>query len=271
MRIELTDDPVEFRRRAGEFLSRDPLRNTVVATAVENFSNGLSDGRAHFAAVAADGAVVGVGMQTGGHSVYLGDVPDSSVSALVTAFAERAPGTPGVEAAPGIALVFAERWSALRGSKFRMDFASRLYRLGVLRPPEVSGTARRAVDADLDVCERWLRDMQRETGVGLDRAAIRVRIALGRLWLWEDGGRPVALAAHQARAYGWSRIGPVYTPPEARRNGYAAALTAHVSQWLRDKGSRVCLFTDLANPTSNKIYQEIGYEPVHNFVHYLFE
>ncbi len=271
MKVELVDDAAEFRRLAGEYLSRDPLRHTVIATAIENFASGLSDGRVVFAAVRADGVVIGAGMQAGPHSIYLSDVPDPIVGELAERFAEQVPDAPGVEAAPGIGLVFAERWSALRGGKFRMDFASRLYRLGTLRIPEVPGRLRGALDADIDICEQWLDGMRNEVGVGLDRAAIRVRIALGRLWLWERDGRPVSLAAHQARAYGWSRIGPVYTPPEERRNGYAGALTAHVSQWLRDKGSRVCLFTDLGNPTSNKIYRAIGYEPVHNFVHYVFE
>ncbi|MFF0491726.1 GNAT family N-acetyltransferase [Nocardia sp. NPDC004068] len=271
MRIELTEDAGEFRRRAGEFLSRDPLRHTVVATAVDNFVSGLSDGHVLFAAVTAGDDVIGAGMRTGGQGVYLSDVPDPIVPELARSFAEREPTAPGVEAAPGIALVFAEQWTALHGSKFRMDFASRLYRLGTLRAPEAAGSVRRAVDADLELCVRWLDGMRAEVGVGMDRAAVRVRIALGRLWLWERDGRPVSMAAHQARAYGWSRIGPVYTPPEERRNGYAAALTAHVSQWLLDRGTRVCLFADLANPTSNKIYRAIGYEPVRTYAHYAFE
>jgi hypothetical protein len=59
------------------------------------------------------------------------------------------------------------------------------------------------------------------------------------------------------------RIGPVYTPPELRRRGYASAVTAATSQAELDKGRRfIFLFTDLANPTANKIYQAIGYEPV---------
>ena len=59
------------------------------------------------------------------------------------------------------------------------------------------------------------------------------------------------------------RIGPVYTPPEARNRGYASALVAAISQAQLDAGRRFCfLFTDLANPTSNHIYQMIGYEPV---------
>jgi predicted GNAT family acetyltransferase len=60
-----------------------------------------------------------------------------------------------------------------------------------------------------------------------------------------------------------ARIGPIYTPPELRRRGYASALTADLTQMLLYRGSRFCfLFTDLANPTSNSIYQQIGYRPV---------
>jgi predicted GNAT family acetyltransferase len=59
------------------------------------------------------------------------------------------------------------------------------------------------------------------------------------------------------------RIGPVYTPPGLRRRGYASAATAAASQTELDNGRRyIFLFTDLSNPTSNKIYQQIGYEPV---------
>ena len=59
------------------------------------------------------------------------------------------------------------------------------------------------------------------------------------------------------------RVGPVYTPPELRGRGYATTLTAAVSQDQLDQGRRfVTLFTDLANPTSNRIYQAIGYRPV---------
>ena len=58
---------------------------------------------------------------------------------------------------------------------------------------------------------------------------------------------------------------PVYTPPEHRGTGYGSAVTAAVSQHALDAGARdVILFTDLANPTSNSIYQKIGYRPVYD-------
>ncbi|MBB5912387.1 putative GNAT family acetyltransferase [Nocardia transvalensis] len=270
MRIELTCDAADFQRRAAEFLGRDPLRNTVIATVVESYVTGLSDGPAVFAAVHIDGAVIGAGMCTSGHSVYLGDVPDPAIPELVAVLAERVPAAPGVEGLPGTALVFAEQWSALCGTTFRMDVASRLYRLGTLTVPASSGFARRAAESDIEVCVLWSEQMRREAGVGMSAEAIRTRVALGRWWLWEDEGRPVCMVAHQARAFGWTRIGPVFTPPEHRGRGYASALTAHVAKLLRDNRSEVCLFTDIANPTSNKIYRAIGFEPVRNFAHYEF-
>lgn len=40
---------------------------------------------------------------------------------------------------------------------------------------------------------------------------------------------------------------------------------------LLDRGLRFCfLFTDLANPTSNSIYQRAGYEPVYDVDQYAF-
>jgi GNAT superfamily N-acetyltransferase len=93
---------------------------------------------------------------------------------------------------------------------------------------------------------------------------------LGRLWLWELQGQPVCLVGHQATVFGSTRVGPVYTPSEHRGHGYASALTAFVSRRIIDSGSAACLYTDLANRTSNKIYAAIGYEPVADFVRYDF-
>jgi predicted GNAT family acetyltransferase len=59
------------------------------------------------------------------------------------------------------------------------------------------------------------------------------------------------------------RIGAVYTPPELRGRGYASALVAALSARLLAGGRRFCfLYTDLANPTANRIYARIGYERV---------
>lgn len=81
--------------------------------------------------------------------------------------------------------------------------------------------------------------------------------------LWEHAGEVVSLAGVGGETPNGIRIGPVYTPPEHRGHGYASALTAAVSAQQLAAGRRFCfLYTDLANPTSNKIYRAIGYERV---------
>ena len=48
-------------------------------------------------------------------------------------------------------------------------------------------------------------------------------------------------------------------------------MVADLSQMLLDKGFKYCLlFTDLANPTSNNIYRQIGYQPVSDWNEYSF-
>ncbi len=75
-------------------------------------------------------------------------------------------------------------------------------------------------------------------------------------------GQAVHLTGANAVSFGAQRIGPVYTPPEHRGHGYASAAVAEISRRFLAAGSRPCLFTDQANPVSNRIYQAIGYRPV---------
>ena len=90
------------------------------------------------------------------------------------------------------------------------------------------------------------------------------------LYLWDDG-RPVSLAGYSGPTPHGIRVGPVYTPPAQRGNGYASACVAALSQLLLDGGRAHCfLFTDLGNPTSNHIYQAIGYWPVCDVDEYRF-
>ncbi|MCC3316912.1 GNAT family N-acetyltransferase [Nocardia africana] len=270
MRIELTTDPFELHARAGHCLAREPLRHTVIATMVRTRAAGAMTIEPVFAMVCDGDAVLGVAMNTPGHGAYLGDIPAAALEKLAAALFGRDPATVAVEGEPHSASEFAMHWQRLSGTTFRRQWTTRLYRLGELRIPAVPGLARRAGESDIEVCVHLAERMRREEDIGPDPRAVPDRIAAGQWWLWEDEGVPVSVVAHQRRAYGWTRIGPVYTPPEFRRRGYAAAATAQVSKVLRDSDSQVCLFADLANPTSNKIYQEIGYRPVADFPRFVF-
>jgi predicted GNAT family acetyltransferase len=128
---------------------------------------------------------------------------------------------------------------------------------------------RRANAGDRELLARWIAAFSAEAGTEpvephewADRS-LAADPALRGIYLWEDGGVVVSLAGYTGPTRHGMRLGPVYTPPELRGHGYASAVTAALTQMLLDGGRRFCsLFTDLANPTSNKIYQEIGYRPV---------
>ncbi|GAA5041829.1 GNAT family N-acetyltransferase [Nocardia callitridis] len=272
MRIEITTDPAEFRSRAEPFLLRDLLRHTVISTRVADHLAGIDARPApcHYLTVHVEDAqspVIGVAMRVEGNDVYLGELPDGSLAAVAEALAEVAPDSGGVEGAMSAATEFAEHWYRLVGKDFRYRYTVRLYRLGVLRVPHATGAARQVTRADIALCAQWLTDMY---GHQIAPSSIARRVDAGRWWLWERDGRPVGLAAHQIPSNGWSRIGPVYTPPSERGRGVASALSAHVAGLLRAEGLDVCLFADTATPTAHKIYQSIGFHPTHEFVRHQF-
>ena len=101
---------------------------------------------------------------------------------------------------------------------------------------------------------------------------MRDRVHEGSVFIWDDGRRLVSMAAWSGRTPNGVRVNFVYTPPEYRRSGYASACVADLTQRLLNEGRAFCcLYTDLANPTSNKIYQTIGYRPVCEMSDFHFE
>jgi predicted GNAT family acetyltransferase len=145
----------------------------------------------------------------------------------------------------------------------------RLFRLDELVPPRPAGGAARLAGADdIECLIAWYIAFTIEAfgrlPAGYDARKMVTRgVAHSRCWIWsDDAGTPRSFAVRHPAVSGVSRIGPVYTPPEARGRGYGSAATAAASQDGLDEGAVPCLFTDLANPTSNKVYQALGYYPV---------
>jgi predicted GNAT family acetyltransferase len=261
----LTDDIEVYAERAWELLARDAARQTVALTVIEAARSGhrWSDDPPLFGWYD-DGEVRGAVSWTPPYELLLAVVPEDTVAALAAAL--RGVELPGVDGGEEVVDAFVAAWQPARSS---VAFRMRLYRLGTLRPSSAPGTARRAGDGELALVVRWLQAFEVDAGVHRTNVepGARERIAGGRLWLWERDGEPVALAARTAPAAGVSRIAPVYTPAEHRRRGYGAAVTAAcTADALERDAEHVVLFTDLANPTSNSIYRQIGFDPVADYV-----
>jgi len=152
-----------------------------------------------------------------------------------------------------------------------------VYVLGELRPAmKVPGVARAAVKTDFELLRRWWIGFGDDTGIEMHgfEDSLRVAIGEGRIFVWCQGELPVCAVAHSpvvaTPAGTVARIGPVYTPPEERRRGFAGVLTSFVTARLVDRGSRVMLFTDAANPTSNGVYTRLGFEKIADVDEYSF-
>ena len=185
---------------------------------------------------------------------------------------------PGVLGPSEAAQHFAEAWAETTGATARLASHERSFRLRTVIPPRSApGSMRRAGPSDRAILTRWAEAFHVEAlpgGPDGDYAAMADRWIRGvgrTAFLWEDGGKPVSLTGVGGLTPNGIRVGPVYTPPELRGRGYASNLVARASQLQLDTGRTfLFLFTDLANPTSNKIYQAIGYEPVNDFDEYNF-
>ena len=177
---------------------------------------------------------------------------------------------PGVLARTNLAREMAGLWAARTGGTVETQMNQRVYALEKVSPlPAIDGDLRPAGETDIDLVTAWTINFGRDA-LGedeVDRAKVREqtthRIETGNIFLWELDRAPVSMAAKSRPTLHGACVNLVYTPPDLRRRGYATACVAALSQHLLDSGYQFCcLFTDLANPTSNAIYQQIGYRPV---------
>lgn len=274
MKVSFHTDGEPFLREAGDFLAGDPLRYSVIATNAARPRPAASDRPFWFASILDEGRIVAAAMRTHPDPPHAGFAPHmalDAVAALADALAARRESVPAWNGDLPTARALCEAFAD--GSPVEVVMHTRLFEAReVIWPPRPSGELRRASAADEDLVVAWWRafhhDAETQGGRRPDPAcspdvdAIRRRIAAGSTWLWEVDGAPVNMTVAHPVMFGSSRIGPVYTPPEHRGRGYAAWVVALLTQQILDAGARPCLYTDQANPISNKVYERIGYERV---------
>lgn len=193
---------------------------------------------------------------------------DGPVKAVIESLIAGGWPVPSVNAPAAAAAHFARLWSQRTGQAYSSGMRERLFELTAMTfPPTPPGAFRKAEARDIPTLARWIEAFAAES-IPHDPPPDGERIATQRLdvfYVWDDGGL-VSMMANNRTTTHLASIGFVYTPPEQRGRGYATALVAAGSQALLDAGRERCvLFTDLNNPTSNSIYQKIGYRPIADF------
>jgi predicted GNAT family acetyltransferase len=283
--VTRSDDAAAFLADAEELLLADEARHNLIlglAGTVRD-SPDLYPLRSFW--LARHGSkIVGAAMRTPPYNLVLArPAAPEALEALANAISEELPGVVGTVPESE---EFAELWAARSGSRARTHMRQGVYALEQVEPlSPAPGSPRVATAEDRELVLRWWLafgdEVLHEGGPGRENAAAMVDHRIGAerrgILLWEDEGEPVSFAGWGGRTPNGIRVGPVYTPRELRGRGYATALTAELSQRLLDGrlfdgGRRFCfLYTDLANPTSNAIYERIGYRRVAESAEVLFD
>jgi GNAT superfamily N-acetyltransferase len=266
MEVRLHDSVDEFRAIAEPLYRRDPVVHTIELTALQ--AGGLPVDSL-LLTMWDDGVAAATGLQVPPYPLACNGIPAEATETLAVELAEVRPGLTGVRGTRSSAIAFADAWHTVTGRSGTISTEERLYRLGALRAPDgVTGTARLATSDDLRQLAEWVGLFFRETFSQRDEAAAERFVDTSnrvgdRFVLWVVDGGPVSMAMLRAPAAGVSRIGPVFTPLDRRGHGYGSAVTAAAADLAHRNGTAdVVLFADLANPTSNAIYQRIGFEGV---------
>lgn len=298
MELEFFDAPQPFLDVAAPLLAADPVLGSVIASVTERTAREVAAGENSWTQVGApferwwvvvrdaSGEVVSAAMRNAPfapHPTFSVPMDDEAATALAGALHRRGELLGGANGAVPGAHTLAAETARLWAGSLVVDKHTRLWEAtSVEVPPAPEGTLRRATEDDAEVVLAWFTAFHEEADEQAGREpdpgsgehntleSVLVRIREGVEWLWElPGGEVVHLTGASLPSYGVSRIGPVFTPREHRGAGIASYVVGALTRRGLEAGHRMCLFTDQANPTSNKIYAGLGYRPVVDMAEHL--
>jgi uncharacterized protein len=274
LKVLFSEDPAFVLRRADEFLLSKPVVHNLILSILHARVAHPDRGR-YWIALYGEKTVVGVVVQSPlEYPATLTPMDARAVEAMVDAIAEAGVTLPGVNGDAATAASFAGQWSERSKSAAKPFQGLRLYELvAVGEVSRTEGHLRQAGPEDRSLMILWTRAFQDEIGESSNDTELRVDrgLAAGQLWVWDKRGETMSMAVSREATHGVVRISGVFTPPEKRKHGYAAACVHALSEHLRSSGYRCILYTDLGNPTSNSIYRRVGYRAVAEALRYLFE
>jgi predicted GNAT family acetyltransferase len=281
MRVERFDAARSFLDAAGGFLTAREAEHCLLLGISSDLIGGrvIGDSDPYFCAVRNVDRVVAAAVRTPPFNLVLSMVDNpKAIEAIASDVKESFGSLPGIVGPKQVTAEFAAIWSGKVQTKPRVAMAERIFRCdAVMMPPRVPGEMQLATTRDEQLLAGWLkaftteavRDMPASTDEEV-LAHVRQRIEHRSIYIWRDV-EPVSVAGFTGRTPNGIRIGPVYTPPEFRQRGYASALVAELTDQLLSSVKFCFLFTDLSNPTSNSVYQRMGYRSVIDVDQYAFD
>ena len=216
------------------------------------------------------------------HDIVISYTDDLNfIEVLVEELLKRKEKLPGVLSFKEAADKFAELWCEKNSLKPNLLRKERIYKLEQVSKDTI-GTKKFSVASKTHqiIVLKWTREMLKEalldaTDEDIEQTINQLKKEFeenkSKMFLLFDNNEPVSMVRKAGKTPNGNFVNLVYTPPSLRRKGYATECVAKLSKQLLEEGNKYCfLFTDLSNPTSNSIYQKIGYRPVIDENHYKF-
>jgi len=260
--------PAEFCARVVPVLSTREAENGLpIGIGLRLAQNPRVGASALLLSIESAGAVVGAAVWTPPHDIVVSRLPPGAaqlVAEQCLRFGQPVTGTSGPD---GSGLELAEHLARATASTVRVRKRQRVYQLlAVDELPRAAGAMRQASAENVPLVAEWYWEFVREVDLahGAEpQAWASAVVASGSAFLWADDHGARSLACLSRESPHGRAIGPVYTPLSARRQGYATSLVADLARLVLASGKRlVVLFTDAENPTSNHIYEQIGFRRV---------
>ena len=279
MKLNRFQDAKEFYSRTREYLLEKEFINSLLLRLAKRLADNpqtYSEYPPYLATVEKDNKILAVALRTPPRNLILSEVQDLAALEKIAEDIYKNEGEiSGVTGLTKETQTFAKIWENLTGQSYKISMHQRIYKLEKVQPVnKATGHLRLATCSDRNLLLFWVKAFYQEAAGSISaniNKEVNRYLKEKNVYFWQDDNKSVSFINASRSTLNCVNIGPVYTPPEYRRKGYATSMVAALSQMLLDKGFKYCLlFTDLANPISNHIYRKIGYQPVCDWNEYSF-
>ncbi|MFA2829063.1 GNAT family N-acetyltransferase [Bacillus paranthracis] len=266
IQLHVYEEIVNFKEEVTPFLEKNEQENNLILGVLQMVHQPI------FMGIAKQGEEIAVVfLQTEEKKqiiVATSEITEEDIVELAKKLAEVYPNVPGLIGNKKIVQRLAEEIAVLANKKTTVAMEQGIYELKQVKKKWNGDEVFREVNIDeLTLIEQWIyqfcEDVNLPTTKEEAKQTAHTLITNHRLFGLEVDGKLVSVAAKTRPTKNNITVNFVYTPKEERKKGYASNCVAALSQRMLDEGYKTTtLYTDLANPTSNKIYQEIGYEQI---------
>ncbi|MEC4696772.1 GNAT family N-acetyltransferase [Bacillus anthracis] len=266
LQLHVYEEVVNFKKEVISFLEKNEQENNLILGVLQMVQQPIFMGVAK-----QEEEIVIVFLQTEEKKqiiVATSEVMGVDIKELAKELTKVYPDIPGLIGNKKVVQKLAEEIAVLENKKMNVVMEQGVYALQQVKKKWTEEGIFREINSDeLPVIEKWIyqfcEDVNLPTTKEEAEQTAHTLITNHRLFGLEIDGKLVSVAAKTRPTKNNITINFVYTPKEERKKGYASNCVAALSQRMLDEGYKTTtLYTDLANPTSNKIYQEIGYEQI---------